>query len=135
MRFLFFLRLRGLPRAHVTIDDLGAAGFERLAEAPGRWIVFATVGRFWSLRAPRVPLGSEAFARFDEPGWAKAAVSFAVEPAGAAGSRIVTETRVRCTDERSRQAFRRYWLVVGPWSGLIRRLWLRQVRQAAERLA
>jgi hypothetical protein len=42
---------------------------------------------------------------------------------------------VRCTDEGSRRAFRRYWLLVGPFSALIRRLWLREVRRAAERLA
>jgi hypothetical protein len=35
-------------------------------------------------------------------------------------------------DDRARRAFRRYWLVVGPFSGLIRRRWLRAVEAAIE---
>jgi hypothetical protein len=37
------------------------------------------------------------------------------------------ETRVALTDEQSRRRFRRYWLLIGPFSALIRRLALRQV--------
>lgn len=51
-------------------------------------------------------------------------ISFAAEPA-AAGSRLVTETRVAAADRRSLVAFRAYWLVVGPFSALVRRRWLR----------
>jgi hypothetical protein len=37
---------------------------------------------------------------------------------------LTTETRVLLTDERSRRAFGRYWLLIRPFSGLIRRRWL-----------
>jgi hypothetical protein len=43
---------------------------------------------------------------------------------------LYTETRVAAMDDRSRRAFRRYWLAVGPFSGVIRRRWL----AAAERM-
>ena len=43
----------------------------------------------------------------------------------AGGCVLSTETRVQAVDAASRRAFRRYWLVVGPFSGLIRRRWLR----------
>ena len=33
-------------------------------------------------------------------------------------------------DDRSRRAFRRYWLVVGPFSGVIRRRWLAATERA-----
>src|SRR5215213_1917910 len=46
--------------------------------------------------------------------------------------RLATETRVRCTDPASRRSFLRYWTVVGPFSGLIRREMLRSIRRAAE---
>jgi hypothetical protein len=42
---------------------------------------------------------------------------------------------VRCADAATRRAFRRYWLVVRPASGLLRRLMLARVRRAAERVA
>lgn len=45
--------------------------------------------------------------------------------------RGATETRVQCLDTASRRSFRRYWRVVGPFSGLIRWVMLRAVREAA----
>src|SRR5438034_4449374 len=48
------------------------------------------------------------------------AISFEAEPV-ATGSRFVTETRVAAADRRAILAFRTYWLVVGPFSALIRR--------------
>jgi hypothetical protein len=45
--------------------------------------------------------------------------------------KLTTETRVRCTDERSRRAFARYWYVIRPFSGLVRRSWLRAARRRA----
>jgi len=46
---------------------------------------------------------------------------------------LSTETRVQAVDDRSRRAFRLYWLVVGPFSSLIRRRWLRAVEGADRR--
>jgi len=51
-------------------------------------------------------------------------ISFAAEPA-AGGSRLVTETRVAAAGRRALVAFRAYGLVVGPFSALVRRRWLR----------
>jgi hypothetical protein len=36
----------------------------------------------------------------------------------------VTETRVTATDRRALFLFRAYWLIIGPFSALIRRRWL-----------
>jgi hypothetical protein len=47
--------------------------------------------------------------------------------------RLRTETRVLLTDEASRRAFARYWLVVKPFSGLIRRRWLALARERIDR--
>jgi hypothetical protein len=41
-----------------------------------------------------------------------------------------TETRVAAMDAKSRRAFRRYWLAVGPFSALIRRRWLAAAERA-----
>jgi hypothetical protein len=46
---------------------------------------------------------------------------------------LTTETRVQLTDANARRAFRRYWLVIRPFSGLIRRAWLRAIAQRAMR--
>jgi len=56
------------------------------------------------------------------------AAAFRAEPA-AGGARVSTETRVAAVDAEARRAFRRYWLVVGPFSALIRGRWLAAVRK------
>jgi hypothetical protein len=44
------------------------------------------------------------------------------------------ETRIFTRDAVARRRFRRYWLVIRPGSGLVRRLLLRSIRTEAERL-
>ena len=46
--------------------------------------------------------------------------------------RLSTETRVHVAEPAARRAFRRYWFVIKPFSGLIRILFLRAVRRRAE---
>jgi hypothetical protein len=41
------------------------------------------------------------------------------------GSLVSTETRILAVDAHAKRWFGRYWLVVRPFSGLIRRRWLR----------
>ena len=121
------MRLRGI-RADVhkpLFDEMRGIGFEVDAVERNREIVFAAVGRPWRLRGGRRPMYDD-FRVFAEPGYAKMALNFAFD-----GDTLSTETRVLLTDEASRRAFRRYWLVIRPFSGLIRRLWLRGIDRRA----
>lgn len=54
------------------------------------------------------------------------------EARGDHGARLATETRVHARSATARRRFRLYWLVVGPFSALIRRRWLSAARRAAE---
>jgi hypothetical protein len=87
--------LRGIPRRG-SIRDLT------------RWLAADEVAPGVFLRRGRIEI----------------AVAFWAEPAGS-GSTLHTETRVRAADRAARRRFRVYWLVVRPFSGLIRRSWLR----------
>ncbi|MDQ2915222.1 MAG: hypothetical protein M3T56_18515 [Chloroflexota bacterium] len=53
-------------------------------------------------------------------------------PIGDGETRLATETRVYARNAAARRRFRLYWLVVGPFSALIRRRWLSAARRAAE---
>lgn len=64
----------------------------------------------------------------------KIAIAFEAEPIPG-GSRLATETRVRALDDRAQRGFGLYWLVVGPFSGLIRRRWLASATASAKRPA
>jgi hypothetical protein len=81
--------------------------------------------------APQVEAGR--FAAFDTPGYVKVAFNIRVEPYGSGRALITTETRTAATDPASLRRFARYWLLVGPFSALIRRLLLRIVTSDAER--
>ncbi|MGH9649109.1 MAG: hypothetical protein ACRD3I_01435, partial [Terriglobales bacterium] len=66
-------------------------------------------------------------------GYAKAMWNFTVERAEEGVTRLATETRVVTYGSSARRKFRAYWLVVGPFSGLIRKEMLRLVKRNAER--
>lgn len=72
-------------------------------------------------------LPGAAFIKFAEPGYIKAAINFRRR-----GSTLSTETRVWATDERTRRRFGAYWMVIRGPSGMIRRVWLRAIRERAE---
>jgi hypothetical protein len=127
-RFLGTRRSRAL-----TVDALAAAGFVVLGEDAGRELVLGTIGRFWLASGGMRSFPPGEFASFAEPGWAKAAWNFRVEPAPGGRATLSTETRVLCTDARSRRRFARYWRIVRPFSGLIRLEMLRAIRREAER--
>lgn len=124
VRLLFRLRgLRAGPSGPIW-DALLAEGFQAFGDD-----TVVLVGRPWS------PGGSlrrvDDFVGFAEPGYAKMAMDLRSVPDGD-GARIETETRVYLTDARARRRFRAYWLVVRPFSGLIRRSWLKAAKRRAE---
>ena len=60
-------------------------------------------------------------------------MNFHIEDAGGSACLVTTETRIVATDPAARRKFGRYWRVIYPGSALIRKMWLRAVRQRAER--
>ena len=116
------------PRASLT--DIAHSDFVLLEQAPPREIVLGITGRFWTLQADIVRIPPERFRDPVAAGLAQAAWNFEVTALGQ-GSRLATETRIRCADPATLRAFRRYWRLVAPGSGLIRRAILRQVRREA----
>ena len=107
--------------------DMVDLGWISLGETPGVELVLGQVGRPWKGVAVSadVPTTPEQFRSFDKPGFAKIATSLRVDPYGDDSSILTMETRVAITDDTSRRRFRRYWLVIGPFSSLIRRMALR----------
>lgn len=130
VKALFLIRGLGASRGPLTLDRMSREGFVLLEDDAPREIVLGVVGRFWTPSGGRVKIAPAAFREFAQSGCAKAVINFQAT-AHVGGTRLSTETRVQCLDERARRSFRRYWTVVGPFSGLIRRLMLRAVRREA----
>jgi hypothetical protein len=124
---LFALRGIRAARDRPLVAELVGLGFDRLVDAEDE-LVLGYVGRPWRPTGGRRvrPASPHEWAAFAEPGYAKAALSFR-----AVDGRLETETRVHLTDAASRRRFALYWTLIRPWSGLIRRSWLRAARRRA----
>jgi hypothetical protein len=127
-------RGRGLPRAKDVplAQQMIEFGFVPLADHDDE-LVLGFVGQPWKASGGSMPRPSsaEVWSAFEEPGFAKAVMNFR---SAALGDQAVleTETRVHLTDAVSRRHFVRYWRLIRPWSGLIRRSWLRAAKRRAE---
>ena len=113
----------------LTLDSLIRIGFVYLAELPGTELVLGVTGRFWHPVDNIASYPKESFGEPVPPGLARAVWIFAVtEDDGL--TTLITETRILCADRSSRRKFRLYWMLVRPFSGLIRILLLRRVRSS-----
>ena len=101
-----------------------------LDDVRGEGIVLGLTGQFWRIlggqRDAARPTTADEFLAYERPDTCKAVIDFRV-----GSGRLSTETRVHVADPASRRKFRRYWLVIRPFSGLIRILLLRAARRRA----
>ena len=122
----------GQSSKRLTLKTCLNNGFVLLSEFKEKEIVLGLVGRFWTPTGCLEGTDGKRFRQEERPGLAKAAWNFAFEQTSK-GTIVTTETRVKCTDGISRRRFKMYWVVVGPFSGLLRRYMLRELRREAER--
>ena len=134
VRLLFLLR--GLGRARRDTGRpflaLGQIGGVTLDDVPGEGVVLGLTGQFWRLRGGDTagrPRTAAEFLAYDRADVCKAVIDFRIAELGPGQCRLTTETRVRIEEPAARRAFRRYWLVIRPFSGLTRILFLRAVRK------
>ncbi|RPI25894.1 MAG: hypothetical protein EHM61_13175 [Acidobacteria bacterium] len=137
------MRVRGLAAGrNVKTNAIGqkrvlevllnpASGFIKLDE-DSQEIVFGMAGRPWAAGRPLRWESKEAFQAFNAPHSVKIVCNLRVEDEGGGWSRIVTETRIRATDDSARRTMGMYWRMVYPGSGMIRRNWLNAIRDRAE---
>jgi hypothetical protein len=118
VRALVFARGLGRPRGSVRVLSALARRAAVVEDVPGEGVVLSLTAQFWRLgwRGPETP--------------ATALVEFRARDGA-----LATETRVHVPDPASRRKFARYWLVVRPFSGLIRAQVLRAAKRRAEAAA
>jgi hypothetical protein len=130
------------PADEPILDVALRSGFVRLAEEPGREVVFGTVviapaevlrGAGADVDRMRAELTAEQVrAVLELPGYAVGVMNFRWTDAGGGWTRITTETRVLATNVAARRRFGVYWRIIYPGSALIRRAWLAAIRDRAE---
>jgi hypothetical protein len=107
-------------------------GFCPLGEAEGSEVAFGLIDQSWKISGGRrAPIKDAAeFTTFSEEGFVKIGANLLARPSRQ-GTFISTQTRVLATDPRTRRVFGAYWLFIRPFSGLIRRSWLRAALRRA----
>jgi hypothetical protein len=127
--------LRGFPSHMTTLDGLRRFGFVMLGDVPPKELAFGLVGKFWTYSGNIQRLSAESFNDFQQDGFAKAVGNIALKPLGARKTLVETETRVVCFGNQSAFCFRLYWTLISPFSGLIRKEWLKIIKIEAEKTA
>lgn len=131
IRALFAIRTRGRERGTLRLDDFRSSpdrpGFQLLIEEPERELAVGAIGKVWEPDIPFVHVGDAGeFAAFERSGFAKVAWGIRLTPRDR-GTHLELEVRVDATDEASWKKFRRYFLVIGIGSRLIRRMLLHRL--------
>ncbi len=129
----WLLRLRGMSGENVRISNLRSFRFETLGEMVNRELLIGLAGRFWTPWGDLQKVDAENFREFDRKGFAKAVWNFSLASASG-GTKLTTETRIKCLDEGSRRSFGFYWTFIQPFSGLIRMEMLKTIKRKAEAL-
>jgi len=137
VRLLMTIRTGKRPtRSRVPVDlpqRFQGTGFVVLAEVPSEELVIGVAGKFWRPNGGGCPdLTAGDFGGFCRPGYAKAAWNFRLRTESPECTVLSTETRIKCFGRAALWKFRVYWSLIGPFSGLIRKAILKQVKTEAE---
>jgi hypothetical protein len=123
--------LRGL-RSHGTLrESLLQNGFTLLEDSPPDAFIVGLVCKPWEWSGEiGCHSGPEEWLSDNREGFAKIVTVLGTESVGGK-TLLYTETRVFVEDEEAKKKFGLYWVVIKPFSGFIRRSWLRNARNLA----
>lgn len=127
IRLLF--GLRGMPKHIYTIEHLTNMGFVKLGEQPGKEIVYGIVTTSSTFNCCLSNVTPASFIQNTNVSIIKAAINFQLEELNNSTHLISTETRVWCGSRAMRKKFRLYWFFVKPFSQLIRKSMLKQIKR------
>ncbi|QEC66150.1 hypothetical protein FRZ67_02075 [Panacibacter ginsenosidivorans] len=122
-------RIRGMSKEVYSIEHLTKMGFIKLDEEPGKEILFGMVTDNPMFNTCRSNVSSKEFMQKDDDGIIKAVINFKLHDKSNSQHIISTETRVWCGGKQLKSQFKKYWFFVKPFSQLIRRSMLKQMKQ------
>lgn len=131
IRWLF--KMRGIPTSNLTIRDLERVNFKVLAEKQDEELVLGLVGTFTSLTGGLINVPPAEFRAFNQPGVIKAVWNFAVADIGQGKTRVVSEIRAAGTDAHGTAKIEKFWGMIKPSVGMIRKEILKLIKKQAER--
>ena len=125
VRFLF--RLRGMPKHLYTVSHLTDMGFVKLDEQPGNEIVYGIITTSPTFNCCLSNVTPASFIQTIDASIIKAVINFKLNQESNS-TYISTETRVWCSSKAMKSKFRLYWFFVKPFSQLVRRSMLKEMK-------
>jgi hypothetical protein len=128
-----FLVLRGTAAAGLGRRLVDDGPVQMVTSDEPRYLAGGRVAKPWR-PVPEVGpaiASLDDLAAFDEPGWLKMGLDFSLHGLPGGRTRLDTSTLCEPTDDEARRRFGRYWRLIRPFSGLIRRDMLRAVTSRA----
>ncbi|HMG05220.1 MAG TPA: hypothetical protein VK581_07140 [Chthoniobacterales bacterium] len=121
------------PEEKSILDVATQTSFVLLGEeAPHELVIGTVVSAPATVWASGRRLTPEVFHETLPPGFALATMNFLARPDNHGGSTISTETRIYANTPAALRQFVVYWRIIHPGSDVIRRMWLRAIKQRAE---
>jgi len=133
IRFLF--RIRGISKKVCSIEHLTNMGFIKLDEEPGKEILFGMVTDNLMFNTCRSDVSPKDFVLKSDTTTIKAVINFKLRDKSNSQHIISTETRVWCGSKAMKSRFRYYWFFIKPFSQLIRRSMLKQMKSQIQQTA
>lgn len=119
---LMAVRGLGAPAARDTVFETFTrrAGAAYVEEPPTvAWL--AMIGKPWKPVPESVEVATiEEMRAYAEPGWLKYGMEWLLHDLGDGRTLVETRTLCEATDSGARRAFRAYWTLIRPFSGVIR---------------
>lgn len=134
MRSLFKSGKRSgqLGHGQLVLEELPAiTGFMMLDQVENEELVIGRVGRFWLPDGGVVQIPVEEFKAYREIGFGKVAWNFYMASEQNGKTILTTETRIHIEGKLATMLFTLYWMIVRPFSGLIRIRMLKEIERQA----
>jgi hypothetical protein len=133
IKFLF--KLRGMPTEVYSIEHFTSMGFIKLDEEPGKEILFGMVTNNPMFNTCQSNVTSKEFIQKSDATIIKAVINFRLHDNSNSRHTISTETRVWCGSKAMKSKFKYYWLFIKPFSQLIRKFMLKQMKTQIQQTA
>lgn len=136
IRFFLTLRfpVRRLKVSHST-EMFDFEDFIVLSDVPDKEIIRGLLGTFGTSDISHTMRSPSEFIQFSQHGFYKVAVSIMVTPITQNECTLSTETRIKCTDNRTKRIFILYWLSIRWTSGFLRKRMLRHIKRISDKSA